>query len=73
MYKDDGTPTGIDVSTIQPKQALVIGSLKEVSHFGRVNPEKFASFELYRRGVNDVEIMTFDELLERARFIVRDS
>jgi hypothetical protein len=29
-----------------------------------------SSFELFRRNQNGVEIITFDELYERARFIV---
>ena len=28
------------------------------------------SFELFRRSINNPEIITFDELLERTRFIV---
>jgi len=38
-----------------------------------VNREKFASFELLRKHMADPEIITFDELLERTRFIVAKS
>lgn len=72
LYKDDGTPTDIEISTARPRQALVIGSLREFSDRGATNPEKIASFEQYRRSIQDVEIITFDELYERARFIVED-
>jgi len=34
------------------------------------NEMKFRSFELFRRNTWRPEIMTFDELLQRARFIV---
>lgn len=60
-----------DISTIRPRQVVVIGSLTELlDDNGEINEEKMSSFELYRRGQQEVEIITFDELYERARFIV---
>jgi hypothetical protein len=60
-----------DISTIRPRQVVVIGSLTELlDNNGEINEEKMSSFELYRRGQQEVEIITFDELYERARFIV---
>jgi antiviral defense system Shedu protein SduA len=59
-----------DISTIRPRQVVVIGSLKQLIDNGEINEEKMSSFELYRRGQQEVEILTFDELFERARFIV---
>lgn len=54
-----------------PNSFLVVGSLQEfVSEHG-VNQERFRSFELYRRNLTAPEIITFDELFERARFIVK--
>ncbi|MEO3750508.1 Shedu immune nuclease family protein [Streptomyces sp. B6B3] len=73
VYKSDGTPTEIQVSTVKPLQVLVVGNLAEFSENGAINPEKMASFELYRKSIADVEIITFDELYERAAFIVRDA
>ena len=35
-----------------------------------VNGEQMESFELYRKSHNEVEVITFDELYERARFII---
>jgi len=35
-----------------------------------VNQERYRSFELFRRNTTSPEIITFDELYERARFIV---
>ncbi|PJM91429.1 Shedu anti-phage system protein SduA domain-containing protein [Streptomyces sp. CB01373] len=72
IYDDDGTPTGVELSTTRPRQVVVIGSLREFTHNGRVNPEKINSFELYRTSIQDVEIITFDELYQRACFIVED-
>ena len=73
FYDDDGTPTDIQVSSIRAKQIVVIGNLAELSVNGRSNPEKTSSFELFRNAFHDVEILTFDELYERARFIVEDA
>jgi hypothetical protein len=72
IYDDDGTPTGVELSTTRPRQVVVIGSLREFTHNGAVNPEKISSFELYRTSIQDVEIITFDELYQRACFIVED-
>jgi hypothetical protein len=73
LYEDDGTPTGIRVSTTKPRQVLIVGSLDEFGVGSAINPEMLTSFELYRNSVQDVEIITFDELYQRACFIVRDS
>jgi hypothetical protein len=72
IHEDDGTPTGVALSTTRPRQVLVIGSLREFTHNGAVNGEKISSFELYRTSIQDVEIITFDELYQRACFIVED-
>ncbi len=66
----DGTPTGLDFSTTRPRQVLLVGSLAEFRTATGINAEKMESFELYRKSQLEVEIITFDELLERARFIV---
>ena len=34
------------------------------------NEEKYSSFELFRRNIQNPEIITFDELYERATYIV---
>lgn len=72
LYKDDGTPTDIEISTIRPRQVVMIGRLSGLSERGWTNPEKIASFEQYRRSIQDVEIITFDELYGRSCFIVED-
>ena len=50
----------------------MIGSLDQLRVGGRANLEMVSSFKLYRRTVHDLEIITFDELYERARFIVQE-
>ena len=54
-----------DVLTAQPKGILVIGHCRELD-----SREKKIAFELLRRNTSVPEIITFDELLARASFIV---
>ena len=69
----DGNPTGEEIFLYRPKSFLLVGNLNEfITDFG-VNKEKYSSFELYRRSIKDIEIITFDELLERAKFIVNSN
>jgi hypothetical protein len=67
---NSGAPTGEDVFLYQPRSFLVIGSLAEFKTAYGINEEKYSSFELFRRQTSAPEIITFDELYERARFIV---
>lgn len=59
--------------TKSPKCILVIGSRDEFSRVG--NPREsnvmLDTFELFRRECRSIDIVTFDELIERARFIAR--
>jgi hypothetical protein len=52
------------IFTAQPKGILVIGQLRQLDHH-----TKRTSFELLRRSISNPEIITFDELYERAKFI----
>jgi hypothetical protein len=65
-----GDPTGEILFNIEPRSCLVIGTLGEFETTNGINVPKFRSFELYRRHTWRPEILTFDELLHRARFIV---
>lgn len=65
-----GSPTGEEAYNYMPKSFLVVGSLQEFVGEHGVNQERYRSFELFRRNVNSPEVITFDELYERARFIV---
>ena len=65
-----GNPTGEEIYNYQPKSYLVIGSMAEFSTENGVNRDKLRSFELLRKNISNPEIITFDELYERARFIV---
>ena len=57
--EDDG------VFTVAPRGILVVGNLASLDSRAKRN-----SFELFRRNLHNPEIITFDELFERARFIV---
>lgn len=67
----DGNPTGEEIYNYQPKSYLVIGSMGEFLADQGVNKDKLRSFELLRKNTTNPEIITFDELYERARFIVQ--
>lgn len=54
------------IYTCQPKGFLVIGHADEL----KGNREEATAFESFRRNLQNPEIVTFDELLERARYIV---
>lgn len=66
----EGNPTGEEIFMYRPKSVLIVGTLDEFTTENGINKEKYSSFELYRKSINDIDIMTFDELLERANFIV---
>jgi hypothetical protein len=67
---DAGDPTGEVLFNVEPRSCLVVGSLEQFQTDRGINVPKFRSFELYRRHTWRPEIITFDELLERARFII---
>jgi hypothetical protein len=63
-----GNATGEIVYSIQPRSYLVVGHLSQLQG----NDDKIACFELYRGNIRAPEIITFDELFHRARFIVEN-
>jgi hypothetical protein len=67
---DRGFPTGEEVFNFAPRSFVVVGSLSQFVSDHGVNREQLRSFELYRRNTIQPEIITFDELFERARHIV---
>lgn len=70
IQDDEGNLTGEDLYNYKPKSYLVVGSLRQLKNEHGVNKNKLRSFELFRNNQKDVDIITFDELYERARFIV---
>lgn len=69
----EGNPTGEEIFNYQPKSYLVIGSMDEFVSSNGVNKDKLRSFELLRKNILNPEIITFDELYERAKFIVHNN
>jgi len=73
VVDDEGNPLGKDAYLIRPRSVLVCGDLQEFVTEHGVNRERFACFELFRRHLQGPEVVTFDELLERARLLVEQS
>lgn len=67
-YNDTGNL--IKQKTFDPKSILVIGSTKQFEGVDKENQIKAKTFELFRRDSKNIEILTYDELYERAKFIV---
>ena len=68
----DGAEIPGDVTyLVRPRSVLVAGALGELqSDLGGDHPDKIRSFELYRRGQYEPDVVTFDELLARAEWVV---
>ncbi len=56
------------VYTVEPKGIIVIGMLRQVEK-NRAGRE---TFQRFRESIHGIEVISFDELLRRARFIVQD-
>lgn len=65
-----GERTGEKLYLYRPRSFLLIGSLYEFQGTVDINEDKFSSFELFRRSLSSPEILTYDELFERAKHIV---
>jgi hypothetical protein len=65
-----GDPTGETLFNVSPRSFLIVGNLDQFHTEKGVNDAKFRSFEMYRRELRAPEILTFDELFYRAKFIV---
>jgi hypothetical protein len=66
LKDEDGNRTAEEAYAIEPRSFVVIGNLSQLEG----NNDKIACFELYRRKLVSPEIVTFDELFQRARCIV---
>jgi hypothetical protein len=55
-----------NISTYEPKGILVIGHTAQLEN----DRNKKATFELFRRNLHNPEVITYDELLERAKYLV---
>lgn len=72
--KDElGNLTGEVVYLYQPKSYIVVGNLGQFTTQAGINEEKYSSFELFRQNIKSPEILTFDELYERAKYIIKNT
>ncbi|MFE6859007.1 Shedu immune nuclease family protein [Nocardia sp. NPDC057668] len=59
---------------LRPRSYLIAGNLNGLhGEAGGVHEDKFKSFELFRRHLTEPEVLTFDELLARAEWIVEST
>lgn len=70
---EQGNPTGEDAVIARPRSVVICGSLSEFVAEHGINHDRFRCFELYRRHLVSPDVVTFDELYERARLIVDSS
>jgi len=66
----DSSGNRIQQRTFDPKCILIIGSNDQFVGSDREREVKQQTFELFRRDSRNIEIVTYDELYERAYFIV---
>lgn len=63
-----------DITLYDPKAIIVIGNTQQFNaEDKKASRWKKRTFELYRRNLRNVEIITYDELYNRAKFIVENS
>lgn len=62
--------TGETAYLYNPRSYVIIGNLEEFVTNNGVNETKYSSFEMFRKNMKNPEIITFDELYERAAYIV---
>lgn len=74
LAEDKSEVPGEYTYLIKPRSFLVIGQLARLTGTaGGDHRDKIRSFELYRRSLMEPEIVTFDELLARAEWLVSPS
>lgn len=71
VITDTGAETSDIIEFCRPRSVLVVGSLEQLIENGKVNRSRHRSFEAFRRSMADPEIVTYDEVLFRARAVLR--
>jgi hypothetical protein len=69
----NGNPTNNALFVHRPKGFLVVGNKNEFKTEHGPNIYKLGSFELFRRNTTSPEVITYDELYDRAKHIVEHS
>ncbi|MBT1635435.1 Shedu immune nuclease family protein [Clavibacter michiganensis] len=70
---EEGYETGTQVYSGAPRSFLVIGTLDSLIKDGQMQTDKVRSFELYRRNMHMPDIVTYDEVLARAKWTVESN
>lgn len=65
---EDGYDTGEQVYAGAPRSYVIIGRLSSLMRDDRLHSDRVRSFELFRRHLSYPEILTYDEVLARARW-----
>ena len=66
----DESGNRITQPTHDPECILIIGNLDNIDGSDKERAVKLRTFELYRRNLRNIEILCYDELYERAKFII---
>jgi len=66
---DEDNLTGETIFLYNPKAFILIGNLNEFMVDNKINEIKFSSFEMFRKNLKNIDIITYDELYERAFYI----
>jgi hypothetical protein len=58
---------GMGVYTVQPEGIIVVGSLSQLDKRSNI---KWETFQRFGRSIHGIDIITFDEFFQRAKYIV---
>lgn len=61
--------TGENLYLYNPKTFILIGNSNEFIKEDKISEIKFSSFEMFRKSLKNIEILTYDELYQRAFYI----
>ena len=69
MKDNQGYLTGEELYLYNPKGFIVIGKQDEFIKDEKINEIKYSSFEMFRKNLKNIDIITYDELYQRAYYI----
>ncbi len=69
---EQGFPASDVIFNYRPRSILVIGNLSEFVNENGFSVERFRTFEMYRRSLVSPEIITYDELYDRANSLINE-
>lgn len=61
--------TGEELYLYNPKGFILIGKQDEFIKHDKINEMKYSSFEMFRKNLKNIDIITYDELYQRAYYI----